>query len=199
MLKKALFYSVLVLFSAVFLLVQYQCSNNQPEKKEMTKEEMVQRGEYLVNTGGCGDCHSPKVYGPMGPMPDTTRILSGQPANEPIAKVPVEYLGPGKWAAVTNGHFTAWAGPWGVSFARNLTPDEATGIGNWTEDIFIKAMRTGKDLGVGRDILPPMPWFNLAKMTDDDLKSIFAYLKTLKPVHNQVPDPIPPDKMASIK
>ena len=52
MLKKALFYSVLVLFSVVFLLVQYQCSNNQPEKKEMTKEEMVQRGEYLVNTGG---------------------------------------------------------------------------------------------------------------------------------------------------
>jgi mono/diheme cytochrome c family protein len=199
MLKKVLFYGALVLFSFVFLLVQYQCGGNQPEKKEMTKEEMIERGAYLVTAGGCHDCHSPKVYGPMGPMPDTTRLLSGQPANEPIAKVPVEYLGPGKWAGITNGHFSAWAGPWGVTFARNLTPDEPTGIGLWTEDIFIKAMRTGKQMGTGRDILPPMPWFNLAKMTDEDLKSIFAYLKSLPPVHNQVPDPIPPDKLAGIK
>ena len=199
MFKKVLFYSVLILSSVVFLLVQYQCGQNQPEKKEMTKEEMIKRGAYLVTSGQCNDCHTPKIYGPMGPMEDTTRLLSGQPANETIPKVPLEYLGPGKWAVVGNAHFSAWAGPWGVSFAKNLTPDEATGIGNWTVEVFIKAMRTGKDLGVGRDLLPPMPWPNVGKMTDEDLKSIFAYLKSLKPVHNQVPDPIPPDKMASIK
>ena len=199
MLKKVLFYSVLILSSIVFLLVQYQCGNNQPEKKEMTKEEMIQRGAYLVTAGGCHDCHTPKVFGPTGMMEDTTRILSGHPSGEKIPPVPLEYLGPGKWAAVGNAHLTAWAGPWGISFAKNLTPDEATGIGAWTEEIFIKAMRTGKDMGAGRDILPPMPWFNLAKMTDDDLKSIFAYLKSLKPINNQIPDPIPPDKLASIK
>jgi hypothetical protein len=101
-------------------------------------------------------------------------------------------LGPEKWAAVTNADFTTWAGPWGVSFAMNLTPDVATGIGSWTEETFIKALRTGKHLGEGRAILPPMPWPNFAQMTDDDLRAVFAYLKTLKPIENAIPDPIPP-------
>ena len=199
MMKKILFYCILVLFSTVLLIVQYQCRGDQTEKKEMTGEEMIQRGAYLVTVGGCHDCHSPKIYGPMGPMPDSTRLLSGHPADESITAVPVEFLGPGKWAGITNGHFTAWAGPWGISFARNLTPDEATGIGLWTEEIFIKAMRTGKQMGTGREILPPMPWFNLAEMTDEDLKSIFAYLKSLKPISNSVPEPIPPNMLSSIK
>ena len=199
MIKKAPFYSVLILSSAIFTLAQFNCGPQQDVKKEMTKEEMIQRGEYLVTIGGCNDCHTPKIYGPTGPMEDTTRLLSGHPANEKISKVPVEYLGPGKWAGITNGHFTAWAGPWGVSFTKNLTPDEATGIGLWTDEIFIKAMRTGKNMGTGRDILPPMPWFNLAKLTDEDLKSIFAYLKSLNSIRNPVPEPRPPDKLADIK
>jgi hypothetical protein len=91
-----------------------------------------------------------------------------------------------------NEHFTAWAGPWGVSFSMNLTPDEETGMGTWNEAMFIKAMRTGKHLGEGREILPPMPWPYLAKATDQDLKAIFAYLKSIPPVKNAVPDPIPP-------
>jgi hypothetical protein len=132
-------------------------------------------------------------------MEDTTRVLSGHPGNETISEVPIEFLGPGKWAGITNSHFTAWAGPWGVSFAKNLTPEEATGIGTWTEDIFIQAMRTGKQMGHGRNLLPPMPWFNVAKLTDEDLKSVFAYLKSLKPISNQVPEPIPPDTIFKMK
>lgn len=70
-----------------------------------------------------------------------------------------------------------------------------TGIGVWTTEIFIKAMRTGKHMGAGRPILPPMPWFNYAKATDEDLKAILAYLKTLKPIKNAVPAPIPPTEL----
>ncbi|MFN0158592.1 MAG: c-type cytochrome [Bacteroidota bacterium] len=152
----------------------------------------VARGKYLVDFGGCHDCHSPKVMTPMGPVADTTRPLSGHPANEKLAEVPFEYIAPDKWAAVTNNHFTAWAGPWGISFARNLTPDVTTGLGSWTEEMFIKTMRTGKQMGEGRPILPPMPWPQVGSLTDDDLKAVFAYLQSVKPIENAVPDPIPP-------
>lgn len=85
------------------------------------------------------------------------------------------------------GTNTAWAGPWGISYTANITPDQKTGIGLWTEDMFIGAMRTGKQMGNGRPILPPMPWNWYAKMTDDDLKSIFMYLKSIPPIDNAVP------------
>ena len=154
--------------------------------------EKIKRGEYLVNVAGCHDCHSPKIMTENGPMPDPARLLTGHPANQKVAEFPAGTLGPDKWGAVGDNNFTAWAGPWGVSFAANLTPDEITGIGAWDEISFISAMRTGKHLGTGRPILPPMPWFNLVHATDEDLRAIFAYLKSLKPYENMVPAPIPP-------
>jgi len=88
---------------------------------------------------------------------------------------------------------TAWSGPWGVSFAANLTPDKQTGVlEGFTEQQFIQTMRTGRHQGMGRPILPPMPWPNYAQMTDDDLRAVFAYLRQIRPVKNKVPDPIPP-------
>ncbi len=110
--------------------------------------------------------------------------------------LPTEIIGPGKWAAVTNQHLSAWFGPWGVSFARNLTPDMETGLGSWTEEMFMKAMRTGKHMGAadGRDILPPMPWQGIGQLPDEDIKAIWAYLHSLKPVNNAVPEPIPPQQ-----
>ena len=98
----------------------------------------------------------------------------------------------GPWAIAVAGDLTAWSGPWGQSFAANLTPDKNTGLGILTEDMLIKAIRTGKHMGTSRDILPPMPWQQFAQMTDADLKAIFAYLQSLPPVANHVPDPIPP-------
>jgi hypothetical protein len=92
-------------------------------------------------------------------------------------------------AAATN---TAWAGPWGVSFTANLTPDEETGIGLWSEEEFIATLRTGRHLGRGREILPPMPWPVYGQLSDEDLGAIFAYLTSLPPVHNRVPAPRPP-------
>ena len=160
--------------------------------------ERAKRGEYLVTIGGCNDCHTPFKMGPNGPEPDMSRALSGHPESMPMPEAPKLPAGPWIWTgAATN---TAFAGPWGVSFARNLTPEQLTGTGIWTEEMFIKTLRTGKHWGVSRPILPPMPWQNYAKATDEDLKSIYAYLRTLKPIKNQVPDAIlapPPPQLAA--
>ena len=153
----------------------------------------VERGGYLVSAmGGCDDCHTPKRMTPNGPEPDMTRRLSGHPAADRLPAVPPGVIAPDKWAALANGHFTGWAGPWGVSYARNLTPDTATGLGSWTEEMFIKTIRNGKQQGEGRALLPPMPWQVYKNMTDDDLKAVWAFLRSLPAVNNAVPDPAPP-------
>jgi mono/diheme cytochrome c family protein len=158
-------------------------------------KEHIKRGEYLVNFGGCNDCHTPKLMSDKGPQPDPARLLSGHPANARIPPLPPAGLigpNPDQWATISNNEFTVWVGPWGTSYAANLTPDVATGLGGWTADQFVKTMRTGKHLGVGRPLLPPMPWFDIAVLNDRDLKAMFAYLKSIKPIQNQVPPPVPP-------
>jgi hypothetical protein len=152
------------------------------------------RGKYLVDAGGCHDCHTPKKMTATGPVPDLSVALSGQPAANPVAPVPAGFLGPARtqWIAMTSADLTAWAGPWGISFSANLTPDKVTGLGNWTVEQFIRTARTGKHLGVGRAVLPPMPLQSLAVLTDSDLKAMFAYLRSVKPISNAVPVPIPP-------
>jgi len=152
----------------------------------------IKRGQYLATFGGCGDCHTPKVMTPNGPGPDTSRLLSGHRADADPTPLSMGILKPSRWAAMTNSDLTAWAGPWGISFSANLTPDKDTGLGNWTVEQFIKAMRTGKHLGTGRPILPPMPWADVAVLTDKDMKALFAYLQSLPPIANPVPAPIPP-------
>lgn len=155
----------------------------------------VERGKYLTTVGGCNDCHTPKNVGPNGPEADMKRELSGHPATDKLAAVPATIIAPDKYLTVVNNHLTAWVGPWGVSFAMNLTPDKETGLGSWTEEMFIKALRTGKHQGTGRAILPPMPWYWYQYMTDDDLKAVFAYLQSLPPIKNPIPEPLPPDKI----
>jgi len=152
--------------------------------------ERVARGKYLVDVIGCNDCHTPWKMGEAGPEPEMDRFLSGhrQDANLP----PAPELGEGPWEATMSGSFTAFSGPWGTSFTRNLTPDDETGLGNWTEQEFIDTLRNGRQRGIGRELLPPMPWYNFAKATDDDLKAIWAYLQSLPAVSNRVLDPIPP-------
>jgi len=158
------------------------------------KVDPVAHGKYLVNLGGCHDCHTPKIMGPDGmPQLDTTKMLSGHVADEPYPTwTPADMERHA--IALTTPSLSAWAGPWGVSFAANLTPDKETGLGEWTEAAFIASMRTGKHQGQpnARGILPPMPWENFAKLTDSDLKAIFAYLQSIPPVKNQVPFPQPP-------
>lgn len=162
-------------------------------RKAAAGDAAVRRGEYLVTIGGCNDCHTPWRMGPNGPEQDMSRMLSGHP--EDLAMPPAPEV-PAPWGGAVAGTFTAWAGPWGVSFTANLTPDPETGLGKWTEQNFIETMRTGRHDGRGRQILPPMPWMNYAKMTDRDLEAVFAYLRTIPAIRNRVPDPIPPGPAA---
>ncbi len=161
-------------------------------KAKPDPQTQLQRGEYLVKFGDCSVCHTPMKMGENGPEPDATRYLSGHPED---TKLPPPDLKPGPWFAATAG-MTAWAGPWGISYAANLTPDTNTGLGIWTEEMFLSAMRTGKHMGAGRPILPPMPWQASSHLTDDDLKAIFAYLKSVPAVPNRVPEPVTPNGAA---
>jgi hypothetical protein len=161
-----------------------------PANEKVASSPSAERGAYLVKIMVCNDCHTPFKMGPKGPEPDMTQMLSGHPQN--LVMPPAPDLGQGPWVWAGAGTNTAFAGPWGVSFAANLTPDPETGLGKWTEETFIQAIRTGRHEGQGRPILPPMPYPWFASATDEDLMSIFAFLQTLPPIRNRVPLPIDP-------
>ena len=128
---------------------------------------VLERGKKLAIYGGCVDCHTPgALYG----APDFTRQLSGSE------------LG--------------WSGPWGTSYARNLTPDLETGLGYYKEHEIILALKSGKRLD-GKPMLPPMPWQNFASLSDADMHALVAYLQNLPPVAHQVPDALPPGQAPS--
>ena len=148
----------------------------------------VERGKYLVTMIGCNDCHTPLKMGPKGPEADMSRFLSGHP--EQMGALPaVAPRGPWLWAgAATN---TAFSGPWGISYAANLTPDQNTGLGIWTEEMFLNAMKSGKHMGTSRQILPPMPWPEFAQMTDEDLHAVWMYLRSVPALKNNAPQSIP--------
>ena len=153
-------------------------------------DAQTERGRYLVTTSGCHDCHTPWKMGPQGPEPDMSRALSGHPQD--LVMPPAPRLPDGPWIATIGATNTAWSGPWGTSFTANLTPDRETGLGRWTLDNFREAIRTGRHMGRGRPILPPMPYPMYRHMTDEDLAAIFAYLQSVPAISNKVPDPLPP-------
>jgi mono/diheme cytochrome c family protein len=156
----------------------------------------VEWGEHLVLIGGCHDCHTPKKMTSHGPVLDTTLWLAGHPANMPRIDIDRKEI-EAKGLAVAMD-LTEWVGPWGISFSANLTPDP-TGLGNWTEEQFIYALRNGIAKGIpgSRPILPPMPWEMIRYMTDDEMKAVFAYLKSINPVDNIVPAPVPPTSVVN--
>lgn len=158
----------------------------------MTPQEQIERGEMLIVGGLCHDCHTPKMMTAEGPQPDMSRMLSGHPESQTIT-APFKGAGDGPWTTHTNDHLTAWSGTWGVSFAANLTPDENTGMGIWTEEMFLDALTQGKHMGTSRPILPPMPWNWIAQLPEEDIKAMYAYLRSIPPVQNRVPVPLGPD------
>jgi hypothetical protein len=79
-----------------------------------------------------------------------------------------------------------------VSFTANHTSDPDTALGRWTAKQFVDTIRTGRHLGVGRPVLPPMPIAWYRHFTDADLEAMFAYLQTVPPVRNGVPQPLAP-------
>ena len=171
------------LIAPALVLISGAAADSKPAAKSAAGR--AARGKYLVTIMSCNDCHTPFKMGPKGPEPDMTRMLSGHPET---LKLPPPPAPSGPWIWSGAGTNTAYAGPWGVSYAANLTPDQNTGIGIWTEEMFVKAMRTGKHFGTSRDIQPPMPWPWIGQATDEDLKAIYAYLRTIPPVVNHVPD-----------
>lgn len=154
-----------------------------------TRVARIERGAYLVATVGCNDCHTPMKLGDKGPEPDMTRMLSGHPET---MKPPPAPAAKGPWNIMATGTMTAWSGAWGTSFTANLTPDRETGTGNWSEQNFVDTIRKGRHLGSGRELLPPMPIPAYVNFTDEDLRSIFAYLQSIPAVKNRVPTPLAP-------
>lgn len=198
------------LFFIAALIVGCNAFQNNPENKpsesasvagsavgtnrlERSQDSLIQRGKYLVTIMGCNDCHTPKKMGPNGPELDEARLLSGHPAELPLPNIDPAVLA--SWVLFNHSQ-TATVGPWGVSFAANISSD-ATGIGNWSDQQFFKAMREGKYKGLDneRQLLPPMPWPAYSQLTDDDLRAILTYLRSTRPVKNVVPPPVPPTSL----
>jgi hypothetical protein len=181
--------------AAALLMIAFvaACSTTTPEPTPTATPSptpamsAVERGKYIVDAGGCHDCHTPWQMGPNGPEPDMSRALSGHPEAMKV-ETPAKLTEP--WIAAVAPTFTAWSGPWCISYTANLTPYRNTGLGIWTEDMFIRAIREGKHMGTSRPILPPMPWQAIRNYNDADLKAIFAYLQSLPPIANRVPEPI---------
>lgn len=190
-----------LLFVLAFAIAMVACNSKkeveitQASIAPLSRGEYIIKGAYLVKIGGCNDCHTPKIFTEKGMELDTSRLLSGHPAGEPLPAIDPRALQPGYWV-LFNSHSTAAIGPWGLTYSRNLTPHE-TGIKDWQEEFFIKSFRTGKHMGIesGRPIMPPMPWFNLAEAADEDLRAVFHYLKSLKPVDNFVAEPMSPEEV----
>jgi mono/diheme cytochrome c family protein len=134
-----------------------------PWEVQAADQEQVERGRYLVTLGGCTDCHTPGHF--LG-KPDMARQLGGSDVGFEV---------PGL----------------GVFYGPNLTPDNETGLGNWSVADIIKAIRTGVRPD-GRGLVPIMPWQAYAKLTQSDAEAIAAYLKSLPAVRNQVPGPFGP-------
>jgi mono/diheme cytochrome c family protein len=168
----------------------------QAQATSATTAEKIKRGEYLVSTSACHDCHTPWKMGPKGPEPDMTRALSGHP--EGVVMPPPPKL-EGLWTGAMGATMTAWTGPWGVSFTANLTPDPETGLGKWTQRNFIETIRTGRHMGRGREVLPPMPIAVYRNFTDADLEAIFSYLQSVPAIRNRVPEPLPPAASVAAK
>jgi len=183
--------SCFIFFSLLSLI---SCNNLEKENitKSLDKTNAIKRGEYLVTIMDCNICHSPKIFNNKDFEFDESRILSGFPENAELPTYDSSNFSTGNWV-LFHPEFTSVLGPWGISFSSNLTPHE-TGLGNWTFEQFKIAMTQGKHKGMknGRPLLPPMPWRSFQSLTDEDLRSIFAYLQSIPPVDNIVPEPVPP-------
>jgi hypothetical protein len=199
------------LFAVMFLAILASAGTTQAQPKPAGQSKVaakrIERGKYLVTIMSCNDCHTPFKMGPKGPEPDMSRMLSGHPEQ---MKLPPPPKPVGPWMGAFAATNTAFAGPWGISYAANLTSDKNTGLGGgaWSEEVFIKAMKSGKHFGTSREIQPPMPWPWIGQATEEDLKAIFAYLLSTPPIVNHVPDyeppaapgqPAPPEKKGAKK
>lgn len=176
----SLFLSIFIIFFTV------SCGNN--TNNPQYSKQQIQKGETLVMEGKCNFCHTPEV---APDDDDNGKILYGHPAQDKIPDIPRVPAGSQQWMEfVDNLDSTVWIAGNKVVFSANITPDKETGIGNWSEDDFINTIRTGKHPGWKRELNKPMPWLDYAKLSNEQLINIFAYLMSQQPVKNKVPEPI---------
>lgn len=193
--------TIILLVCFVFIFCFSSCQHKDKmkvaEKEESVSEYTIsfesqeEWGEHLVTILDCQACHTPKKMTSKGMVFDESLMFSGHPSETPMIDIDRQELA--SKGLIATGGLTEWVGPWGVSYAANLTPDE-TGIGNWTEEQFFLSIREGKLKGLegSRTLLPPMPWESFSHMTDDEIRAIFVYLKSIKPIKNIVPSAVPP-------
>jgi mono/diheme cytochrome c family protein len=189
-------YAILAVAVAATAAIALPARAQGAAKAVETTAEKLARGKYLVTVAGCNDCHTPWIVGPKGPEPDMSRMLSGHPETMGLPPAPAPQ---GPWIGATAATNTAFSGPWGVSYTANLTPDLETGLGKWTQRNFSETIRTGRHMGRGRPILPPMPIPMYKHFTDADLEAIFSYLQTIPAVSNRVPEPLSPSVPVAAK
>ncbi len=184
--------NVILILTVFFFFTTYSVSSNEISKNQME----IEKGKALVIEYGCNVCHTPKIETVMGLIPDPDKLLSGHPeGDKELPNIPEGLLGDNKWAGVYSKSLTAWAGPWGISFAANLTPDKKTGIGNWSKQNFISTIRLGiHTTSLARELSPAMPWRHISTMSDEQLGAVYSYLMSLKPIKNKVPEHIEPKK-----
>jgi hypothetical protein len=183
-----LFFAVLLAFPACSNGPSFEINDNNSDSYRLRDELKVKRGDQIIRIAGCRDCHSPKEMTSAGLVETVGLSFSGYPAKRHVIPIGSVLIRQG-WV-MYNSDCTMAVGPWGVSFASNLTPD-STGIGSWKLENFRLAIKEGRFKGVAENrlLLPPMPWRNYANMTDFDVEAIFAFLNSMPPVHNNVPQP----------
>jgi mono/diheme cytochrome c family protein len=128
----------------------------------------IERGAYLAHIMDCGGCHTP---GALAGRPRDSEALSGAEMGFAVPDL-------------------------GIFFPPNLTPDEETGLGKWSSDDIIRAIREGVNPD-GRELAPIMAFRNYAKLTDADAADLAAFLKSLPPISRTVPGPFGPSEQST--
>ena len=178
----------------LLLILIFIFSACDPQLKESKKEysvEQINMGEALVLEARCSFCHTPGIETEGVKDSESSRLLSGHPSDYKLPEIPNVPVGSQQWLEfMANLDSTVWVDDETVVFSANITPDKKTGIGEWTEEMFINTIRTGKHPGWRKDLRKPMPWLEYSRLTNEQLIAIYAYLMSIKPVNNKVPEPI---------
>lgn len=180
-----------LLIIAAVSIVTVGCSQK-PATEVAYSPERLEIGQAIVEGWNCSFCHTPQISGPDGKlMPDPKRLMSGHPADDKIPAVPEMVMTSPEWMEfLDNLDSTVWATDNLIVFSANLTPDDETGIGTWTEVEFVETIREGRHRGIERRIKYPMPWQELSEVSDEELLSVYEYLMSLETVSNKVPPSI---------
>ena len=177
-------------FIPVFIFIIFAYTNLSAQDQGDGVDE-IEKGRIITEIFGCVDCHSPKIMEGEFLVNDPDKLFSGHPQDNVLPMFPPDIIGPDKWRGLFTDGMTAWGGPWGISYSANLTPDKKTGIGKLTEENFVSILNIGIHSNMNRKLMQPMPWKEISELEDEDIKAVYKYLRTVKPIKNKVPESVP--------